>query len=212
MLRPGAVPAGLAGALGGYLVLFGPLALFPHLLGTRGWAGPVLTCLPAGFAMAALAAERVLPSRLGSRGRALTGAMVAAAGCAGLLAAPGSPLLAGALLLVTGTGLGAFIPANNSSVMGAIPARMSAAGGGLVNMSRGLGTALGVALVTLCLNAAGGARLALLVLAAAGAGAGLTALVSGGRRGAAGPGADAVTATPAAGGDASPAAGPKERL
>jgi MFS family permease len=181
VLRPAAVSLGLVGALCGYLVLFGPLALFPHVLGTGGAAGVVLTCLPAGFAAAALAAERVLPVRLGPRDRALAGAVVSVAGCAGLLAAPGSALLAGALLLVTGFGLGVFIPANNSSIMAAIPPRMSATGGGLVNMARGLGTALGVAVVTLCLHVAGGggARLALVALALAGAVAGVTGLAPG---------------------------------
>ena len=50
-----------------------------------------------------------------------------------------------------GLGLGTFTPANNTLVMGAIPARAAGTGGGLVNMARGLGTALGVALVTLTL-------------------------------------------------------------
>ena len=179
VLRPAAVSLGLVGALCGYLVLCGPLALFPHVLGTRGAAGLVLTCLPAGFAAAALTAERVLPARLGPHGRALAGAAAAAAGCAGLLAAPASPSLAGALLLVTGAGLGIFIPANNSAIMAAIPPSLSGTGGGLVNMARGLGTALGVAAVTLCLHTAagGGARLALLILAVAGAAAGVTSLV-----------------------------------
>jgi hypothetical protein len=56
---------------------------------------------------------------------------------------------------------------------------MSATGGGLVNMARGLGTALGVALVTLCLHAGGeaGVPLALAVLAFAGVIAGATGLV-----------------------------------
>jgi fucose permease len=173
------VSVGLAGALCGYLVLFGPLALFPHVLGTRG-AGLVLTCLPAGFAAAALAADRVLPSRLGARARVITGAAVSVAGCAGLLAAPGSAPLAGALLLLTGAGLGLLIPANNSAIMTAIPARMSASGGGLVNMARGLGTALGVAIVTLCLHlSTDGERLALVTLALAGTVAGITGLASG---------------------------------
>ncbi len=45
-------------------------------------------------------------------------------------------------------------------------------------MARGLGTALGVAIVTLCLHSAanGGTRLALRVLALAGAAAGVTSL------------------------------------
>ena len=180
VLRPAAVSVGLVGALCGYLVLFGPLALFPHLLGTRGAAGLVLACLPAGFAVAALIADRVLPARLKARSRAMAGAAAAVAGCAGLLTVPGSVLVAGALLLLTGAGLGVFIPANNSVVMASIPPRMSATGGGLVNMARGLGTALGVAIVTLCLHlAADGARLALLMLALAGAVAGMTGLASG---------------------------------
>lgn len=68
--------------------------------------------------------------------------------------APGAPAWAAAWLFVLGLGLGVFIPANNSTIMDAIPARMSATGGGLVNMARGLGTALGVAVVTFCLHAA----------------------------------------------------------
>jgi MFS family permease len=177
VLRPAAVSLGLVGALCGYLVLFGPLALFPHVLGTHGAAGLVLTCLPAGFAAAALTAERLLPPRLGPHSRALAGAAAAAAGCAGLAVAPGPALLAGALLLLTGAGLGVFIPANNSAIMAAIPPGMSGTGGGLVNMARGLGTALGVAIVTLCLHmTAGGARLALLALALAGAVAAITGL------------------------------------
>lgn len=61
---------------------------------------------------------------------------------------------------VTGLGLGAFTPANNAMIMGAIPARSSGTGGSLVNMARGLGTAPGVALVTLALHLAanGGVR------------------------------------------------------
>jgi MFS family permease len=180
VLRPAAVSVGLVGALCGYLVLFGPLALFPHVLGTRGAVGLVLACLPAGFAVAALIADRVLPAWLGARSRAMAGAAAAVAGCAGLLTVPGSVLLAGALLLLAGAGLGVFIPANNSVVMASIPPRMPATGGGLVNMARGLGTALGVAIVTLCLHlAADGAKLALLTLALAGAVAGMTGLASG---------------------------------
>jgi MFS family permease len=185
VLRPAAVSLGLAGALCGYLVLFGPLALFPQVLGTHGTAGLALTCLPAGFAVAAVSAERVLPPRLGPRGRAAGGALACVAGCVALLAAPPWPWLVGPLLLLVGAGLGVFIPANNSSIMGAIPPRMSATGGGLVNMARGLGTALGVAVVTLCLHAAGdhgGARLALAALALAGAAAAGTGLAAGRRR------------------------------
>jgi uncharacterized membrane protein len=57
---------------------------------------------------------------------------------------------------------------------------MSGTGGGLVNMARGLGTAIGVALVTLCLHMTRSAspdarpRLTLAVLAVFAAAAGLT--------------------------------------
>lgn len=163
-LRPAPVSAGLAGALCGYLVLFGPLTLFPQVLGSHGSTGWILACLPAGFGVAAVAAERLLPSGFSARGRVLLGATVSAAGCAVLAVAPPSVAVVGPVLFGIGVGLGVFIPANNSSIMGAIPRRMSATGGGLVNLARGLGTAFGVALVTLCLHVGGGA-LALFVLA-----------------------------------------------
>ena len=54
-----------------------------------------------------------------------------------------------------GVGLGTYIPANNTAIMTAIPPGQAAAAGGMVNMARGLGTALGVAVVTLALPAAG---------------------------------------------------------
>ncbi|MDT8913378.1 MFS transporter [Amycolatopsis sp. PS_44_ISF1] len=182
VLRPRAVSLGLVGAMCGYLVLFGPLTLLPQLGGAQGSAGLVLTALPAGFAVAALAADRVLPPAVGTRARSVLGAAVAVAGCLALLGATGP--WTGVSLAIAGLGLGLFIPANNASIMGAVPERMSATGGGLVNMARGLGTALGVALVTLCLHwspsAGGGAALALGVLAAAGVLAGVTgALVRG---------------------------------
>jgi sugar phosphate permease len=53
---------------------------------------------------------------------------------------------------VLGVGLGVFTPANNSMIMTSIPARAAGTGGGLVNLTRALGTALGVALVTLALH------------------------------------------------------------
>lgn len=181
LLRTGRIAAGLAGALGGYLVLFGPLVLVPVVLTGRGVslaaAGLVLTALPAGFAAAALFGERVLPAGWSDRRRAFCGSAVALAGLVAISLAPMTEAWLAPLLAVLGLGLGAFTPANNALVMAAIPASRAGTGGGLVNMTRGLGTALGVALVTLCLSAVGsgadgeaaGARAAALVLAAAAA-------------------------------------------
>jgi hypothetical protein len=59
-------------------------------------------------------------------------------------------LLAG--LGVLGVGLGVFTPANNSMIMMSVPTSIAGTGGGLVNLTRALGTALGVALVTLALH------------------------------------------------------------
>jgi MFS family permease len=176
-------PAGLAGALCAYLVLFGPLTLFPQVLGAHGVAGLILTALPAGFAMAAVFAERLLPRRWGTRARGLAGAIMGTAAAGALIVAPAEPVWVAVWLLVLGLGLGVFIPANNSAIMGAIPARVAATGGGLVNMARGLGTALGVAVVTLFLHVAGsaqtGPRPALAALFAFGFAAAVTAATAG---------------------------------
>ncbi|MEV7691453.1 MFS transporter [Streptomyces bungoensis] len=177
LLRLRTVAFGLVGALSGYLVLFGPLVLVPVVLTARGaselTAGLVLTALPAGFALAATGGDRLLPRGLPDRGRCLAGAGVFTAATAALSAVPPTAAWLAPVLALTGLGLGTFTPANNAMIMGAIPARASGTGGGLVNMTRGLGTALGVALVTLALHLAGGdtgpagARWAAVVLVAA---------------------------------------------
>ena len=64
------------------------------------------------------------------------------------------------LLGALGIALGIFTPANNTVVMRSIPACTAGTGGGLLNMTRSLGTALGVALITLALHLSpAGARL-----------------------------------------------------
>jgi MFS family permease len=145
--------AGLAGALCGYLVLFGPLALFPQVIEHAG-LGAALTALPAGFGLAALGAERVLPRRWGNGVRCAAGALTAAAALGGLALVPAEIGAVAPLLGLLGLGLGVFIPANNTAVMAGIPHSAAAGAGGLVSMVRGLGTALGVALVTLALHVA----------------------------------------------------------
>jgi len=158
LLRTRRTVLGLVGALGGYLVLFGPLVLVPRVLTAGGtslaMAGLVLTALPAGFAVAAVGGDRVLPGGWSDRRRALTGSVVASCGLAAMLFAPGRVVLLVPLLVLLGLGLGVFAPANNSLIMSGIRAGAEGTGGGLVNMARALGTALGVALVTLSLHQA----------------------------------------------------------
>jgi EmrB/QacA subfamily drug resistance transporter len=171
--------AGIAPALGGalcvYLVLFGPLVLLPQTLAAHGGsalrAGLLLTALAAGFGLAAVAAERVLPARWPNRRRCLAGGLLATCSVAAL-AIPG-PIAATVISLgLLGAGLGTYIPANNAQIMAAVPVREAATAGGMVNMTRGLGTAMGVAVVTLGLHAgvrlghADGGRLAIAALTA----------------------------------------------
>jgi EmrB/QacA subfamily drug resistance transporter len=148
----------LAGALCAYLVLFGPLVLVPQLLTAHGGsvvrAGLLLSALPAGFGLAAVTAERILPDSWPNQRRCLAGGVLAF-GCAGALAVPTPAIVMAVLLGLLGAGLGTYIPANNTAIMNAVSPRQAAAAGGMVNMARGLGTALGVAVVTLALHAAG---------------------------------------------------------
>jgi MFS family permease len=60
-----------------------------------------------------------------------------------------SPGLTAALLLLMGAFLGLAIPANNAAVMTAVPASASASVGGMLNVARALGTALGVAVTAM---------------------------------------------------------------
>jgi len=158
LLRVPAVSPGLVGALCGYLVLFGPLVLVPVALSRTGASelltGLVVSALPAGFALAATGSDRVLPRSVTDRARCVLGAAVATGALAGMLAAPVTAGWLAALLGLLGAGLGVFTPANNALIMRAIPIAASGTGGGLVNMTRGMGTALGVALVTLALHLA----------------------------------------------------------
>jgi MFS family permease len=147
----------LAGALAAYMVLFGPLVLFPQVLTAHGGsvlqAGLILTALPAGFGLAAVGAERILPARWADRRRSLFGGILTTC-CAAALAIPAPLTLTVLWLGLLGAGLGAYIPANNAAIMAAVPPHRTAAMGGLVSMARGLGTALGVAVVTLALHTA----------------------------------------------------------
>ncbi|WP_371482388.1 MFS transporter [Kitasatospora sp. NBC_00315] len=170
------VRAGLVVALLGYLLLFCPLVLGPMMLAGAGLptarAGLVITLLPAAFALTATLGGRLLPRHWPDGTRCRWGAGTAGAGLALLALLPAGATLPrlippGVALLVIGAGLGLLLPANNALVMRAVPAECSALGGGMVNMVRSLGTALGTALPVLGVHLAGpalGGRAVLLVL------------------------------------------------
>ena len=162
LLRRPAFSAGIASGLGSYLVMFGTLFVVPFFLENArhvaaGTTGAELTVMPAALGLVAPAAGR-LADRVGPR--LLTGAGMALS--AGALTAMALSHHATAVLLVElavlGVGLGAFTPANNAAIMAAAPAHQSGMAAGVLNMTRGLGTALGLAGTGAVLGAVAGTR------------------------------------------------------
>lgn len=187
LLRSSRITLGLAGALLGYLVLFGPLVLVPQLLAGHESVvrtGLMLSALPAGFGVAALTAEAVLPRGLRNRTRGSIGAAACAAVMVMLIFMSSSAIGIVLMLGLAGLSLGVLVPANNALIMRTGAARSAGTLGGLVNMARGIGTTLGIALVTLALHVGSSAgvsqhpdgTLAFVMLAAASACAAVIAL------------------------------------
>jgi len=159
-VRSARIKLGLAGALLGYLVLFGPLVLVPQLLAGHSSVvrtGLIVSALPAGFGVAALTAEAVLPRGLRNRTRGSIGAAACAAVMTMLIFMSSSTIGIVLLLGLAGLSLGVLVPANNALIMRTGAASSAGTLGGLVNMARGIGTTLGIALVTLALHIGGSA-------------------------------------------------------
>lgn len=146
-------------------------------------AGTVLTALPAGFVLGAVGGDRALPASVTDRARCLYGAALSGVAPAALLLLAPTPVPLACALGVLGLGLGLFTPANNTLVMRAVPTDAPGTGGGLINMARGLGTAIGVALVTLAPHRGGGGHLAVLILLAAAVAMAVAMAVAGSGRG-----------------------------
>lgn len=136
-----------------YLVMFGVLFLMPFffervLMYNSVISGFILTAVPVGMTMAA-PQSGALADRYGSRllttsGMALTG--LAAWLLARTVAISPNVAMTVIELILLGTGLGIFTPPNNSSVMGSLPSSRLGVGGGILNMARSLGMAMGTAL------------------------------------------------------------------
>ena len=94
--------------------------------------------------------------RIGARRLTVSGMALVAAGLL-LLGAlrPGTPGLL-ILLAAVGGGLGLFTSPNNATIMGSAPPRQAGMASGILNMSRGVGTALGLALTGLLFTINGG--------------------------------------------------------
>ncbi|MBV9324156.1 MAG: DHA2 family efflux MFS transporter permease subunit [Chloroflexi bacterium] len=142
---------GIVAGLLSYSVLFGSLFLIPFYLErildrTPAEAGLLLSPVPLALGIVAPLAG-TLTDRFGSRLPTVTGMLLSAVALLALALLPDSGLsLMLVLLGVLGVGLGLFTPPNNSAIMGSAPQHRLGVAGGILNMTRGIGTSLGVAL------------------------------------------------------------------
>jgi EmrB/QacA subfamily drug resistance transporter len=150
ILQRRVVSAGLGSGLVSYLVLFGTLFVVPYYLSaahlSTALVGLELAVLPAAIAIAAPIAGRLL-NHVGARPLTGGGLLLTGLGLVTIAAWHDTPgLLAG--LAIAGLGLGTFTPANNATVMAASPKGYTGVVSGVLNMTRGAGTALGVAIAS----------------------------------------------------------------
>ena len=147
-LAVGGLAVGLGGALAAYAVMFGTLYTVSYHLSAlhlpTALAGLELATLPVALGICAPLAGR-LAERVDARVLTLGGPLLAALGLGMLVVGGGGAVLPIGLALV-GAGLGAFIPVNNATVMRAAPRSRVGVFSGILNTTRCLGTALGVAL------------------------------------------------------------------
>lgn len=146
---------GILSGLVSYAVLFGvlfavPIAVSAHT--SAATTGLLLTTLPVILAVLAAPAG-FLAHRFGYSPVTMIGLALAAAGLILLGALHSVSLLPG--LVVLGIGSGLFTPANNASIMAAVDPMESGSASGTLNMTRGLGTALGVSAATLLVHPGG---------------------------------------------------------
>ena len=160
LFRNAQFSTGIASGIGSYLVMFGVLLLVPFYL-ERGQglgtarSGLELMAMPLAFGVVAPFAGR-LADRLGARPLTVVGMGLVAGGLAilGAVRPPTGAFLA--LLAVVGVGMGLFTSPNNASIMGAAPEQQAGMASGVLNMTRGFGTALGLALTGTVFVVAGG--------------------------------------------------------
>ena len=151
LLRIRTFSIGLLTGLMSYAVLFGSLFLLPFYLERVLGESPAETGLlltPVPIALGVMApASGALVDRIGPVVPTVVGMLAAALALAGLaLDRTGALPVTLVLLALLGVGLGLFTPPNNSTIMGSAPANRLGVAGGILNMTRSLGTSLGVAM------------------------------------------------------------------
>ena len=157
ILRNRIFSTGLLAGLLSYAVLFGVLFLFPFYLERVGQRSPAesgLLLTPIPVALGVIAPfSGLIADRFGSRLPTAIGMLIAAIALLVGALVPAVPATILVVLIVLGIGLGLFTPANNSAIMGSAPLNRLGVAGGLLNMTRSLGTSLGIALTGLVLTA-----------------------------------------------------------
>jgi len=157
LFRVRAFSLGIASALLAYLVTFGVLLVAPFCLERALALGPGQAGLDLMVMPLALGVVAVLAGHLAGRAGLPTLGLLVVAAALGVLvfSTPTSVRLVGGLAVV-GAGLGLFTPANNASIMSAVPREQSGEASGVVNVTRGVGTSLGLALTGLVFAIGGG--------------------------------------------------------
>lgn len=154
VLRAPRLARSLAGAFTGYVLLFATLVAVPLYLRNSGRGAPAATGLMLAVLPVAIGLAAPVAGHFADRAPTLVARIGLGLGMSGVLgivtARPDGVVLVG-LLAAVGVGLGSFTPANNRAVMVAAPVGSSGAAAGLLNMTRGLGTAAGTALAVLLL-------------------------------------------------------------
>jgi EmrB/QacA subfamily drug resistance transporter len=160
--------AGITSGLLSYLVLFGTLFVVPFYLEralheSPGRSGLMLGVMPIALGVTAPVAGR-LAERLGARPLTVAGMAISAAMMGALIVAHGSLLAIMIELAILGIGLGMFTPPNNAAIMGSVPKEQSGVASGVLNMTRGMGTAMGLAFTSLIFGLAAGSEHASMAL------------------------------------------------
>jgi EmrB/QacA subfamily drug resistance transporter len=160
VFRRPAFSAGITSGLLSYLALFGALFVFPFYLQFAGHLSPAaagvrLLCLPLALGLTAPAAG-ILADRWGPRPLTVGGMLITAVALFAIALHPSSDGLLLLELIAIGAGIGAFTSPNNAAIMGVVRRDQSGMASGVLNMTRGMGTATGVALTGLVFGLAVG--------------------------------------------------------
>ena len=154
--------AGITSGLLSYVVLFGALFVIPFYLErglhrTPAQSGLMLGVMPVALGITAPIAGR-LAERIGARSLTVVGMAISACMMGGLVIAHTSPVGIMVQLALLGAGLGMFTPPNNAAIMGSVPGKQAGVASGVLNMTRGMGTAMGLAFTSLTFGLVAGSE------------------------------------------------------